>query len=328
MVRVLAVGLAALLGFAAHAQQTANIDFKSVGRAAPLGTDANKVEFVGPTMRRPFPTGQPPAGQPPGPPPGPPQFTGSAQNGDHPPGIEPLPIDIYTTKDFYKDRALWSDKRYFRCNAPAAIEDAWGGNGRGIVGEHPPASAAWGYCDRDYPRESIVSPYRFQDRARALRSAAGRDQEARRPNEAHVCKRCRTTGTAATCIRRARRTTTTGTRCARCRSTTVLSLLTPEYQMRMVQEAYHHGQRQQADVAVAVLLARGLHAPLARGRGVGALHHGHAGHGADHGGRRAQLHHEHRRSAARSTWTATCRGSAPMCRAGMARRSAFGIRTR
>ena len=124
--RVLAVGLAGLLGFAAHAQQTAKIDFKSVGRAAPLGTDANKVEFVGPTMRRPFPTGQPPAGQPPGPPPGPPQFTGSAQNGDHPPGIEPLPIDIFTTKDFYKDRALWSDKRYFRCNAPAAIEDAWG----------------------------------------------------------------------------------------------------------------------------------------------------------------------------------------------------------
>ncbi len=25
----------------------------------------------------------------------------------------------------------------------------------------PPASAAWGYCDRDYPRDQIVSPYPF-----------------------------------------------------------------------------------------------------------------------------------------------------------------------
>ena len=25
----------------------------------------------------------------------------------------------------------------------------------------PPRSAAWGFCDRDYPRQEIVSPYRF-----------------------------------------------------------------------------------------------------------------------------------------------------------------------
>ena len=238
--RVLAVGLAALLGFAAHAQQTAKIDFKSVGRAAPLGTDANKVEFVGPTMRRPFPTGQPPAGQPPGPPPGPPQFTGSAQNGDHPPGIEPLPIDIYTTKDFYKDRALWSDKRYFRCSAPAAIEDAWGGNGRGIVGEHPPASAAWGYCDRDYPRESIVSPYAFktaQEHYEALmaetkkRGGPTKHTYQTLPNEwnGRYMHPARTPNNNYWYQMR------------KVQMTTVLSLLTPEYQMRMVQEAYHHG---------------------------------------------------------------------------------------
>ena len=30
------------------------------------------------------------------------------------------------------------------------------------TGDNPPASAAWGYCDRDYPREAIVSPYPFK----------------------------------------------------------------------------------------------------------------------------------------------------------------------
>ena len=30
------------------------------------------------------------------------------------------------------------------------------------IGSDPPRTAAWGYCDRDYPREAIVSPYGFK----------------------------------------------------------------------------------------------------------------------------------------------------------------------
>ena len=86
----------------------------------------------------------------------------AAKDGATPAGVEPLPIDIFATRDFYKDRDLWSNKLYFRCNSPFDLEGQWGANNVEIIGPKGPQTAAWGHCDRDMPREALVSPYPFK----------------------------------------------------------------------------------------------------------------------------------------------------------------------
>src|SRR5690606_21587531 len=145
----LAVVVAGLIAAPGVAQKMPDIGFESVGRGRPLAADVADFREVEPNwIRRP---GQPR------------NSTDFPLNGSRTPpeGIEPLPRDLFTSDDFYKDRELWSDPRYFRCNSSTSIEELWGGQGEALVGNDPPATAAWGHCDRDYPREAIVSPYPF-----------------------------------------------------------------------------------------------------------------------------------------------------------------------
>jgi len=229
--KMLVVAWVLFMTSAASAQKTADIGFTSVGRGAPLAADINELPFTGATMRVMGAVGsfeQRPR-----------RFTGSAEPGETPVNVTPLERDLFTSDDFYADRDLWMDPRYFRCNTSAALEDIWGGNRRALVGDNPPATAAWGYCERDYPREAIVSPYQFssaQEHYEALmeetRQRGGPTQHtyATVPGEwsgiyAHPGRSPENYY---------------WYRMRHNQIPTILSLLTDEYQTRFVQEAYHH----------------------------------------------------------------------------------------
>ncbi len=153
-----------------------------------------------------------------------------------PAGMSALAIDLFSTKNFYQDKALWSDQRYFRCNTPRQITDIWTSR---RIGANPPASASWSECSDDYPRDKMVShlPYKtakdHYDALMAQAKAKGGPTTYTRQNMPPDWD-----GWYARDGADANTQWIWGTIN---QTSTILSLLTPEYQKRMVQMNFHEG---------------------------------------------------------------------------------------
>jgi hypothetical protein len=205
------------------------------------------------------------------------QVSATATGGEAPDGVEPLARDIFTSDDFYADRDLWMDPRYYRCNSPIALDSIRGdySSGPGAVDNDDPATAAWGHCDRDYPREAIVSPYPFETAQAHYEALRAEAREHGGPTEHTAATLPDWNGRYSRNLNRAFGRGRRGENGEGPLSQayfeppqwvvgwpnqvpTILSLLTPEYQQRFVQAAYHKANTNAAQFSLMYCRPEGL----------------------------------------------------------------------